>query len=187
MQDELATTSAPSAIPDKLRRRSWEAWILSLTALLRRNNNVYKIFFSLCKKLNRLFSLSNAVLVVHSVRDNSLKVIAVKNSRHSPEGISLTLPGQNSLLHTVFNDGNYHISNHMERFPGNFVEKKLLLDDDTNSLAIFPINHNGNCVGLFCIASHKVHAFDLLNRPLLKPVTEQFGEVLAIAATDLNL
>ena len=187
MQDDLVTASAASSIPGKIRRHSWESLARSFAALFRRNNNIYKLFFSLCKKLNKLFSLSTAVLVVHSVRDNSLKVIAVKNSKHSPEGISLTLPDQDSLLHSVFNDGSLHIDNSLEHFSGNFFEKKLLLGEEANSLAIIPINHDGNRIGLFCLASPRTNAFDLLDESLLRPVTAQFGEVLAVAVSDLNL
>lgn len=187
MQDNFAIMDGPVTLITKSGRRSWELVTRSVSALFRRNNNIYKLFFSLYKKLKRHLSLSTAVLIVHSVRDNTLKVIAVKNSRYAPEGISLTLPEQDSLLHAVFRDGHPYIENNPENFRGNFFERKLLLGEPAKSLAVFPIHNKGSRIGLICLASTQAEAFDIIDLPLLNPVATQFGQFLAKTTADLNL
>ena len=67
-----------------------------------KNANIYHSFFALIKKLNKFFSLSKAVLVVHSERDNCLKVIAVRRQKGTRTGLALTIPEKNSLLYRIF-------------------------------------------------------------------------------------
>ncbi|MEP0829123.1 MAG: GAF domain-containing protein [bacterium] len=187
MKDDVAAAAGPVTLLTKTSRRSWELVTRSVSALFRRNNNIYKLFFSLYKKLKKHLSLSTAVLIVHSVRDNTLKVIAVKNSKHAPEGISLTLPDQDSLLHSVFRDGHPYIENNPDNFSGNFIERKLLLGEPSKSLAVFPIHNNGSRIGLICLVSTQAQAFDIIDQPLLNPLSSQFGQFLAKATADLNI
>ncbi len=147
----------------------------SFDSLFKSNQNLYQLFFSIVKKLNKFFSLSRAILVVRSPKDNNLKVIALKGQKIARQGLALTLPEKNSLLYNVCECCKMYTQNFPTHFEGNFIEKKLLIDDETSSIAICPIRNNGSIHGLLCLASPIIYAFDMFGQGFLDSVLEQFG------------
>jgi hypothetical protein len=134
----------------------------SLTALFRKDRNIYKLFFAITKKLNKFFSISTAVLVVHSVRDGHLKVIAIRKPKYAGKGLALSIPEKDSLLYRIFRNNALYTANYPSVSETNFIEKKLLLEEGTQSLAICPITYGGSLAGLVCFASPVPYAFDMI-------------------------
>jgi hypothetical protein len=147
--------------------------------LFKDRKNIYHLFFSLIKKLGKFFSISKAVLVVRSPEDNALKVIALKSRHHARHGLALTLPKRDSLLHRVFKSREVYSASYPGGFEGNFIEKKLLLEDDTGSVAICPVSVNGTMQGLLCLTSPVVYAFSMFEEGFLDGVLEKFGRSIA--------
>jgi len=148
----------------------------SFNSLFKSNQNLYQLFFSFIKKLNKFFSLSKAILVVRSPRDNNLKVVALKGQKSIRQGLALSLPEKNSLLYNVFDDCEIYTQNFPKDFEGNFVEKKLLIDNETSSIAVCPIRNDDSTHGLLCLASPIIYAFDMFGEGFLDSVLEQFGK-----------
>jgi hypothetical protein len=161
--------------------------IRSFMALFIKQKNINKLFFAIAKKLNRAFDITSAVLVIRSVRDSSLKVIAIKKDHYSREGLALTLPDRDSLLYNVLRKASLHTEYIVENFSGNFIEKKLLLDDKSRTLAICPIISNNSVSGLLCLASPSSSAFELFENGALDSILKQLGSIMAGTAGRLNL
>ena len=186
-KENIGQTDPFLDIPRSCRTRIASNLLRSMAALFRKQKNVYKLFFSITKKLHKLFSISTAVLVVRSTRDGHLKVIAIKRPTYSREGLALTLPEKDSLFYSVLRNPAIYTENFSPGFDGNFIERKLMLDDRTKSLAICPIITNGVVAGLVCFTSPAVYAFQSFQEGFLDPVLKQFGAVLGEEERRLNL
>ena len=149
--------------------------IRSIKAVLSKPGDIYKLFFLFTKKLNKLFSISQSSLIVHSKQDGKLKVLAMKGENGTRKGLALTLPEKDSLLYKVFTDGQFYIQNQPKNFDGNFIEEKILKDDTTQSLAILPISQNGLRSGLICLSSPKQDAFATIENGLMDEILENFS------------
>lgn len=152
-----------------------DIFLKSFGSLFKNHKSVHELFFSLIKKLNKFFSLSKAILVVHSAKDNTLKVIAMKGRRRSWQGLALSLPEKDSLLYKIFRGKKIYSQNYPDVFGGNFIEKKLLLDTDTCSIVICPIKSNGSIHGLLCLTSPMLYAFGMFEEGFLEGVLERFS------------
>ncbi len=163
-------------IEDNINGRMSNIFLKSLSSLFRNNKNIYDLFFSLTKKLNKFFSLSRSILVIRSMRDDDLKVIAMKGPQNSRIGLALTLPRQNSIIYQVLGGKEIYTENYPHEFSGNFIERKLLLDDNPGSIAICPIKNDGDVCGLICLTSPALYAFTLFRDGALDAVLERFGK-----------
>jgi len=180
ISQEMSTTmeTNPTTIVETDSIHLNRAFVRSVASIFAKQRNLSKLFFSVTKKLGKFFSISGALLIVHSERDNRLKVIATRKPSRALAGLALTLPSQNSLFYDVYRDATPYIKNYPEDFDGNFIEQKLLLDDDTKSLVICPTIHNGFPNGLICFTSPVPYAFVMFEKGFLQDIMEQFGVVL---------
>jgi len=159
----------------------------SFESVLDESSNVYKLFYSFTKKLSKFFSITRAVLVVQSRRDACLKVVAVRAKKSVREGLTLTLPRKDSLLYRVFEEGIIYVENYPGGFDGNFIEKKLLLEKDVNSLVVVPITFGQTGRGLLCFTSPILYAFGMFEEGHLEGVIEEFGLALEGRLQTLNI
>ena len=159
----------------------------SFASVFSRNYNINQLFFSLVKKLNKFFSINRSVLVVYSARDDSLKVLAMKRDRGTCEGLAVTLPDKDSLLYRIFHERMIYTENYPSSFEGNFVERRLLIDDCTKSLLVWPIRSDGFCNGLICLSSPVIYAFELIAEGCLEYVVDRFGKEVENCLTAVNV
>nr|MBN2278712.1 hypothetical protein [candidate division Zixibacteria bacterium] len=145
------------------------------SSVFKNRKNIYDLFFSLTKKLNKFFSISHAILIIHSEHDDRLKVIAMKGKKRTHLGLALTLPRQDSLLYSIFSRGIIYTRNFPVEVECNFVEKKLLFQESTNSIAVCPITSDGSVRGLICLASPILYAFSMFEDGILDGILEEFG------------
>ena len=150
----------------------------SLKAMLSKPSDIYKVFFLFTKKLNRFFPISQSALIVYSKQDNKLKVIAMKGLKGARKGLTLTLPESNSLLYKVFADGQFYIQHHPQKFDGNFIEEKIIKDEDAKSLAVVPISQNGSRCGLICLSSPDQDVFASFENGTMDEILENFSKNL---------
>ena len=169
-QQRTATTSSAVQITENC--------LNSIRAILKKPGDINKLFFRLTKKLDKLYSITKAALIVHSDQDNKLKAIAMKGNNGTCEGLALTLPEDNSLLYKVFEDNYQYIQNYPDQFSGNFFEEKILIDRATQSLAVLPIIEKNSPKGLICFSSTIPNAFASFEDGALNDILENFGQVL---------
>ena len=172
----IASENVSKRIIDK----KWQDNCLrSIEALTRKHKNIHQFFFAVTKKLYKIFSISAAILVLHSNRDHSLRVIDIKKAGYSGEALSLILPDKDSLLYSVYRDETIFSESDPDKFNGNFLERKLLLDQTTKSLVICPINDDGRISGLLCLASSLPSAFNSEGAVFLETISRQFRSILS--------
>jgi transcriptional regulator with GAF, ATPase, and Fis domain len=187
MNNENMTIKESPPAGGNIAKRSFDFLIRSFMALFIKQKNVNNLFFAIAKKLNRLFEITSAVLIVRSTHDSSLKVIAIKKEHYSREGLALTLPDHDSLLYRVLRKASLHIERKPDDFSGNFIERKLLLDGNARTLAICPIVSNNSVSGLLCLSSPSPSAFDLVEKGILDSTLSQFGSLMSRTAGKLEL
>lgn len=180
MQDQMEI-AVGTASNRKIDKKWQDNYLRSIEALARKHKNIHQLFFAITKRLNKIFSISVAILVSHSNRDHSLKVIDIKKTGYSGEALSLILPDKNSLLYSVYRDETIFSESDPDKFNGNFLEKKLLLDQTTKSLVICPVRDNGQISGLLCLASAMPSAFNSDDAFFLEEISRQFRSSLSRA------
>ena len=182
--DTLTETNQNSDHP---AAKNTSRFIKSLSFRLKKAKGINEQFFSLTKKLSRLLSLSRAVLIVRSCKNDTLKVIAVRGRRLTRQGLALTLPDRDSILYSVFREGKVYSENLPGRFKGNFIERKLLLDKETASFVISPIICEEVVIGLLCLASPVPHTFAAFEDSVFEEILEPLGKVIKRETNRLNL
>jgi transcriptional regulator with GAF, ATPase, and Fis domain len=175
MKRNTGFDSESNDFPLETGKRISNLFSRSFSSLFKTNRNIKHLFFAVVKKLNKFFSLSNAVLAVYSSNDDCLKVIAAKGPKGSKEGLALSLPRKNSLFYKVFEENQIYIQNYPADFEGNFIEKKLLLKGETSSIAICPIFYKESVMGLLCMTSPSLYAFEMFQDGFLDDILGQFG------------
>ncbi|GEM_PF-1218648 len=155
-------------------------------SILGKARNINKLFFSFLKKFNRYLPVNRAALVIYSGRDRTLKVIALKGET-AREGLALTLPVENSLLHRVYSSRATYTASQPFYFSGNFIERKILLSPDTKAVMVAPLFDGGDIFGLICISSPREAAFENCDQGVLDKVFRKLGIVIGDMAPVLNI
>jgi len=171
-QMELASKTVIGGTTANARQNSY---LRSIEALSRKHRNIHKLFFAITKKLNKLFPISTAILASCSERDQSLKIIDIKKAGHTGEALGLILSDKDSLLYSVCRSRIIFWENQPRELRTNFLERKLLIDSETRSLAICPIGENGYVSGLFCFASPAPVTMELQDTNLLQTIIREFS------------
>ena len=81
-------------------------------------------------------------------------------------GVVISIAGEKSLMRNVLNNGSIYVEDFPKQAVGNIVERKLLLLDQTSSLAIAPLCHNGVQLGTMNFASSAPFAFSVFSSHL---------------------
>ncbi len=164
-----------------------EKRLQAFDSLTGKAHNVYELFFSFIKKLGRMIPVSRAVLVVKSPRDGRLKVIALKGTRASREGLALSIPQSDSLLDRIFESRATYTAHDPFGFSGNFIERRILLDESTASLMISPLSANGDIFGLIGLASPEEYAFADHREEFLGRVIQKLAPSVGELIKTLNI
>jgi len=146
-------------------------------SVFKNNKTIHDIFFCLTKKLNKFFSISNSILIVYSETDSCLKAIASKGSK-ARHGLVLSLPREDSFLYSILDQGQIFTQNYPEELDCNFIEEKLLFQEETNSIAICPVRCNGSLRALLCLTSPIHYAFSMIDEGMLDGILHKFGEAI---------
>ncbi len=163
-----------------------EIFVRSFDSILGRARNINKLFFSFTKKLNRFLPISRAALVLYSKRDGHLKVIALK-AESAREGLALSLPKKNSLFYRVFDSRSIYTADYPFYFSGNFVERKILIDQDSKSILVTPLMTGGKIYGLICLASPQEAAFRFYDHSIMERIFRKLGLAVGDLAPLLNI
>jgi hypothetical protein len=160
------------------RERTLNVCFRSIEAIARKNKNIHKLFFAVAKKLAKIFPISTAILVTHSKQDNQLRIVDVKKAGYSAENLALIVPNRNSFLYMAYVNQEACHDFVPDIFDGNFLERKLLIDENTKTLAILPLNNDGYRAGLLCLASDRTSAFRD-DASFLNSIARKLGDCIA--------
>jgi hypothetical protein len=107
-----------------------------------------------------------------------LSAISTWSDGQRNDGLALNLPHTKSLFEKVMEHGRLYTEGYSESFSGNFFEKKLLLDDNTKSFALHPLNCDGKIIGLIGLSSKNPGAFAMLEEGDAADIIGRFAELI---------
>ncbi len=111
------------------------------------------VFEQLAQRLSEQHQVNRGVMVVCDDSSRELGVVSVWDERGMKEGLTLTLPSEDSLFHQVVKDGRQYVQQKLSKFSGNFFERKLLLEAATSSMVLMPLTSKEQVVGLVGFSS----------------------------------
>jgi len=185
--DDIIKSDQHQVVEHSAKNRITDIFFRSFKSVFKNNNKLSHCFFSLCKKLNKYFSIYRAVLVVYSEIDDNLKVIALKGQQNSREGLAISLPKKNSLFYKTFDNGQIFVEDCIGDFSGNFIERKLLSIEKCESFAICPVIHKDKTIGLLCLSSASLYCFEMLGEGIFEQVLISLGKSVKAELSKVNI
>lgn len=149
-----------------------------LLRILQQNKPVPTLFREMTNKLSKFFSISKAVLIIRDSGKNSLGVRAVWKNFQFQNGLTLTLPKNNSFLYEILNSGKTKSLPIFSKAPGNMIENRILINKSDSALIVCPLISVDKIRGMISFASPVPYAFEMIEEGFLGPVFETFGRVL---------
>lgn len=172
--------SAPAA-EDGDRRRSDQTpkYRINLNRLASESADSAGLFASVTKTLTRYLNIHRGVLALARPGGTLLTAVSSFNRGQECRRLSLPIPGESSLFRQVAEHRILFTDEYFGLFGGSSIEHRLLIDEDTKSIAVMPLVAEGNCLGVVAYASAESHAFIGSEEDLLLPVCEQLAGILA--------
>ena len=112
------------------------------------------------KNIQEKVPINKAILLLNHNHTGMLAAISTWDNGHLHDGLSIKLPSESSLFEKVVLTGKSYQSNNCSEFEGNFFEKKLLLNKQSNSFLLQPLKVNDQVIALIGYSSHKSNIFD---------------------------
>jgi hypothetical protein len=137
------------------------------------------LFLHLTSKLDKFFAIHKGSFSVYDGEKDYMRVPIVLQNGELKSGLIISVAGKKSLMRSVLQHGTIHVEDFPRQVVGNIVERKLLLLDKTNSLAIIPLRYDGVDLGTLNFASPAPFAFSIFSSHLFDylftRVAERFG------------
>jgi hypothetical protein len=124
------------------------------------------LFLHLTDKLDKFFAIHKASFSIHDPSKDFMRVPIVLQRGVMKSGVVISIAGEKSLMRNVLSDGSIYVEDFPKQAVGNIVERKLLLLDETSSLAIAPLCCNGVQLGTINFASPAPFAFSVFSSHL---------------------
>ena len=121
---------------------------------------------SLTNRLDKFFSIHKSSYSDYVPERAMMRVPVICDQDDVKSGVIIGVDADKSLMHNVLESGLLFVSDFPEHAVSNPVERKLLLNTDTKSLAIIPMIHEGNFIGTLNFASAASSAFSLFDLKL---------------------
>ena len=147
--------------------------------LLAQKKSIPSLFCELVSKLSKWFSITKATLAVHHHQTGTLKLASWWDQYCFKQGVLMSLPTENSLFYRVLESRRLLHEPINGNFPGNYIERRLMVSKTTAALAVYPLVFNNVVQGVISIASPVPYAFEMLEEGYLDAAFEQMANVLA--------
>jgi len=146
--------------------------------LLDKEVELVDIFFELTRYLKSHFYINRGVLVLRDPDTERLAAVSTWHNGNTRDGLAINLPSESSLFVRVVEGGRVYTEDFCETFSGNFFERKLLLDESSQSFVLNPLRHEGKVVGLLGYSSEEPTAFSVFEEGILEHVTGGLAQVI---------
>ena len=137
---------------------------LERTVTLARNRR--ELFLNLTSKLDKFFAIHKGSYSTFDPEKSLMRVPLVLQENEVKSGIVISIAGEKSLMRNVLKNVGIYVEDFPRQIVGNIIERKLLLLDKTNSLAIVPLTHEGIQLGTLNYASSAPFAFSVFSSHL---------------------
>jgi len=139
---------------------------------------ISEAFFEITRALCNKYDIDKGVLVLRQGGEGGLAAISTWHHGSERDGLALNLPTDNSLFDKVAEDGRVYTQRFCGEFSGNFFEKKLLLDDDTEAFVLHPLKSDGEVLGLLGYSSRTPSAFAMFEEGAIESFADRMGSVI---------
>jgi len=124
------------------------------------------LFLQLTEKLDKFFCIHKASYSIFDPEKGFMRVPLVHQDGEPRSGIMININAGKSLMRSVLETGYIHVEDFPAQTMGNIVERKILLLDNTNSLAIIPLISGSERIGTLNFASPAPFAFSTFSSHL---------------------
>jgi len=143
--------------------------------------DISEIFIRLTRELQQFYPIKRGLLVTREHGGTRFVATASFSEKKTRRNLSLRLPSTSSLFEKVAEGGTVYTEDCPELLSGNSFERNLLLDADTQAVALQPLKHEGQVVGILGYSSDQPFAFAIFEEGLLDTIAEQFAARIAAA------
>ncbi len=150
-----------------------------LDLILSSHSDPRDIFSEFTKSLEQVYDINKGMLALMEGDQARFLAVATFSRGNVRKNLSLRLPLNTSLFHKVAEHGQMYADNFAELYDGNLIEKRLLLDDDTEAFMLRPLKFEGRVVAMLGYSSENPDAFATFDEGLLDPAIDRFGEAIA--------
>jgi transcriptional regulator with GAF, ATPase, and Fis domain len=149
-----------------------------LEQILRDKPDPRAVFNRLSRSLLQEFDIKKGFLALREGDQTRFLAVAAWKDGKTRKNLSLRLPNVSSLFEKVAESGQIYSENFAALFDGNYIERQLLLDDDTASFMLRPLKHDARVVALIGYSSEASEAFVAFEEGLLDPIIDRVGAYL---------
>lgn len=139
---------------------------------------ISELFAEFTHKLRSKFNINKGVLVLRRRPGEALSAISTWNQGETLDGLSIKLPEQPSLFERVVEGGQTYWENITDLFTGNFFEKKLLIDESSQSFVLQPLRYDGEVIGLVGYSANDSTDFSRFEEDEVQRTTNEFAEYI---------
>lgn len=136
------------------------------------------LFSHLSRSLLQEFDIKKGFLALREGDQTRFLAVAAWKDGKTRKNLSLRLPNISSLFEKVAESGEIYAENFAALFDGNYMERQLLLDDDTASFMLRPLKYEARVVALLGYSSEVSEAFVAFEEGLLDPIFERVAAYL---------
>ena len=142
------------------------------------NAELSEIFFELTRRLEAQYSINKGVLMLKNTAENGFSAVSTWHNGELRDGLAINLPTDPSLFNDVASDGIVYTEQYSGIFNGNFFERKLLLDENSQSFMLHPLKHEGKVIGMLGYSSEEPTAFTMFEQGALASVASEFASII---------
>ncbi|MBD3217437.1 MAG: hypothetical protein GF310_04115 [candidate division Zixibacteria bacterium] len=138
----------------------------SLKKVINSSYTQYELFMKLCSKLDKFFAINRASLALYDEENEMMSITHIQIKNEFKNGVHLNVVADKTLMKKVMDSGHIYVRDYSETIEAIELEKKILIDEDSKSLAIIPLTHGSKKIGTLNISSSSYHAFSILQSHL---------------------
>lgn len=158
--------------------RAQNAVFKSLKKVIKNSYTRNELFIKLTSRLDKFFSINRASLAFYEESQDLVSIPYMMANREYKSGVQINFVSANSIIKNVLSKRKIFVRDFPHLLAINELEKKILLDRESNCLAIVPLTCGDELVGTLNFASASYFAFSLLESHLLDYLFEKTAEKL---------
>jgi transcriptional regulator with GAF, ATPase, and Fis domain len=150
----------------------------SLNKVINSANTRYELFIKLSTRLDKFFTINRTSLAFYDDDEDMMKIPYMKVEKELRNGVQINLKCHRTIMKKVLDNNTIFVRDFPHLLFGMELEKKILLDDESNSLVVIPLCYNGKKVGTLNLASSSCFVFSLLETNLFEDLFQDIARKL---------
>lgn len=151
----------------------------SLRKVINSSFTCFELFLKLCAKLDKFFAINRASLALYDEQNDQMSITNIQVGKELKSGVQINIVAEKTLMKRVLDSDHIFILDFAEDVEALEIEKKILLDKESRSLAIIPLAFAGKKIGTLNITSASYYAFSILESHLFDYLFQKTAEKLA--------